>query len=350
MICVGLNGFGRIGRTICRINHRRKAFNLVAVNDVDPNVDNLAYLLKYDSTHGRLNARVESDGDVVRCDDSEMRFWACSDLHNVPWEKSGVDVLIDATGVQQNVVDAADLVQSGRIRKAIVTWSPPSGVDETLIFGVNETLYDAKRHAVVSASICDAIAAAPVLRTLDDHFGIETGLITTLHPWLSYQNLVDGAVSSVASPGHYWRDYSLGRASVMSLIPKPTTVVSAIAKVLPDIAARLEAMSFRVPTGIVACSDMTLTLRRGASAEEINELFRIGQRRPEVVRYEDEHLVSVDFAGTEESAIVDGRWTKVVNGRLAKVVLWYDNEWGYSSRVVDLVVLLARDLVAVTQV
>ncbi|MBI4506627.1 MAG: aldehyde dehydrogenase, partial [Chloroflexi bacterium] len=272
-------------------------------------------------------------------------FYAVADISEVPWAAHGVDVVIDATGVYQNVLSGQKLVGRGGVRKVIVTHAPKDGVDHTVIFGVNEQTYDPAAHHVVSASICDANATGPVLRLLDDAYGVEHGYITTLHPWLSYQNLVDGSVHSVASPGHFWQDFSLGRASSVSLIPKNTTLVEALRHVLPDVALRLDAISFRVPTGIVAASDLTLNLRRRATAADLNALFRAAAvRDARVIGYEEDHLVSIDFLGIEQSVFVDGRWTRANGGNGVKLVLWYDNEWGYANRVVDMVRLMAQSM------
>jgi glyceraldehyde 3-phosphate dehydrogenase len=342
MIKVGINGFGRIGRTIFRINQKDPAFQVVALNDLDPNVENLAYLLKYDSTYGRLSQGVSSGKNRLLVNGKPIPFYCKQDISEVPWEKHGVDVVIDATGVRQNVM-YAHKVANGVVRKVIITHSPHNLVDRTIIFGVNEGSYHPQTHHVISASICDANAAAPVLKVVDEEFGIESGFVTTLHPWLSYQNLVDGPVSSISSPGHFWNDYSLGRASTHSLIPKGTTLVQALGEVLPSIASKLEAISFRVPQAIVSCSDVTLRLKRRASVDDINRLFKLkAKTHSRIFDYQEDFLVSIDFLATDYSVTVHGRWTRVQNGRNVKLVLWYDNEWGYSRRVVDLVRYLMK--------
>ena len=347
MIRIGLNGFGRIGRAIFRINQSARKFQVVCVNDLDPNVENHAYLLKYDSTYGRFGGQVEaSNGDMhMSVDGRRIQFYAASDIAEVPWEKHDVDVLIDATGVYQNVLSSHRLVESGAVCKVIITHSPKDGVDRTIIFGVNGASYDPTMHHVVSTSTCDANAAAPVLRLLDETYGVEHGYITTLHPWLSYQNLLDGSVRSVSSPGHFWKDFSLGRASSMNLIPQNTTLVDALRCVLPELAARLDAISFRVPMAIVSASDVTLTLQQHATAKDLNALFRAeAARNRRVIGYQEDHLVSIDFLGIEQSVFVDSRWTRSNADKSIKLVLWYDNEWGYSQRVVDMVALMARHI------
>lgn len=342
MIRIGLNGFGRIGRALTRIVLQSPDLEVAVVNELDPDLENLAYLLKYDSTYGRLDTplQVLPTRELLVDNRPPLRFYASEDPSGVPWDKHGVDVLVDATGVSRNVHKDRELI-GRQVGKVVVTHAHDA-VDATVIFGVNEADYDPTAHHVVSSSICDANALAPVLSELNRTWGIEQCFVTTLHPWLPYQNLVDGPVSSVANPGHYWRDYSLGRASTFSLIPKDTTAAQATLKVLPELKDKLDAISFRVPTSIVSASDVTAVLRERASAAEVNERFRmVARQRPQLLGFEEEPVVSIDYAGTTQSGIVDGRRTKVLNGTLLKLVIWYDNEWAYSSRVADVVRLLA---------
>ena len=347
MLKVGINGFGRIGRAVFRVNASQPRFTVVAINDLDPDVENLAYLLKYDSVYGRFGAEVTASRDdrTMMVDGHRIAFESQSDIAAVPWGKHGVDLVIDASGVTQNVFASGGLIDGAVLRKVVITHSPADGVDHTIIFGVNEESYDPDRHDVVAASICDANAIAPVLKLLDDSFGIEHGFITTLHPWLSYQNLSAGSVRSVTSPGHYWTDYSLGRASSVNLIPKQTTAMDAVRRVLPEAAARIEAISFRVPTGIVSTSDLSLVLRDRPDREAVNNLMRRqAAAASHIFGFTQEPLVSQDFLAIEQSLVVDGRWTRTNPAGGCKLVVWYDNEWGYSQRVVDMVELMARHL------
>ncbi|MBI2095267.1 MAG: aldehyde dehydrogenase [Candidatus Omnitrophica bacterium] len=347
MIRIGLNGFGRIGRAIFRINEKQKRFQVVAINDLDDNVENHAYLLKYDSIHGRFKGKVNAKNGnrEMSVGGGRVRFYSEADISKVPWKKYGVDIVVDASGVYHNVLASRRLLKNKIVRKIIITHSPKDGVDFTMIFGVNETQYDPRRHGIISSSICDVNAAAPALKILDEAYGIEQGYMTTLHPWLSYQNLLDGSVRSVSSPGHFWQDFCLGRASTCSLIPKQTTVGEALGRVLPSLASRVNVISFRVPTGSVSASDITLTLRKVPKADEINKLFKNAARRnAQVIGYQEESLVSVDFLGIDQSLVVDGRWTRSNPKGGVKLVLWYDNEWGYSCRVVDAIGLVGRSL------
>ena len=342
MLKVGINGFGRIGRAIFRINAKYPRFRVVAINDLDPNLENHAYLLKYDSIYGRFHGVVETDIErkCLTVDDKDIAFYSNPHVQDVPWQEHDVDIVIEASGVKENVLAGQELIRNG-VRKMIVTHAPSEGVDKTIIWGVNENQYRDAEHHVVAASICDANAIAPVLRIMQENFGVTGGFITTLHPWLPYQNLTDGSVRSISNPGHFWTDFALGRASTMSLIPKQTTAMKAVRQVLPEVGRNIEAISFRVPTAIVSSSDVTLMLDKKASAEDINNAFAKTQKQHgRVFGYSTEDLVSIDHLAIEQSVVLDSRWTTVTANGLCKLVLWYDNEWGFSNRVVDMVSMI----------
>ena len=248
--------------------------------------------------------------------------------------------MIDATGVKENVIVAHRLIKRG-IPKVIITHSPEE-VDFTMVMGVNEDKYNPNKHHVISSSICDVSAIAPVLLEINRLWKIENCFITTLHPWLSYQNLLDGPVSSISSPGHFWKDYALGRSSILSLIPKDTTAGTATLKVLSELNGKLDAISFRVPTNIVSASDITILVENSVSANDINSHFRkMSLEKEDIFELQEESLVSIDHRGTTKSAIIDAQRTKVLNGKMIKMIIWYDNEWGYSSKVVDIARLIA---------
>ncbi|HUJ60336.1 MAG TPA: glyceraldehyde 3-phosphate dehydrogenase NAD-binding domain-containing protein [Kofleriaceae bacterium] len=337
---IGINGFGRIGRAITRILLARKRHQVVHVNDTNPDIANLAYLLKYDTTYGRLGDAVTADGDAIAIGDRKIRVSHQHDIAEVDWQD--VDVVIEATGVGRNEAHARALLP--QLRSVLVTHACPSA-DFTLVFGATDHAFDPVKHRLVSTSICDAAAAAPVLKVLHEAFGIDYGFVTTLHPWLSYQNLMDGPARSQALPGSTYAHYPLGRASVGALIPKPTTVVSACERIVPELAGILKCMSYRVPTACVSSADLSLHLERTASEDGVLaalHALRASQHGREVVRITDEPLISVDYLGDPHSCIVDTRWLMLNRGRQLKVVLWYDNEWGYSSRVADALDLVAR--------
>jgi len=336
---IGVNGFGRIGRALTRILLQRGRHRVVHINDLNADNANLAYLLKYDTTYGRLAGQVTATDEAIRIDDREIRVSHRPDISEVDW--SDADVVIECTGVTRNEQHARAVVDAGK--PVFVTNAAPSA-DFTLVFGATEGKFDKAKHRVVSTSICDAAAAAPVLKTLHEAFGVDYGFITTLHPLLSYQNLMDGPARSQAYPGAIYSHYPLGRSSVGALIPKPTTVVGACERVVPVLAGVLKCMSYRVPTSCVSSADMSLHLEKSTTEQEVIarlEALRASQAGREVVRITDEPLVSVDYLGDPHSCIIDTRWLMLNRGKQLKIVLWYDNEWGYTSRVAD-----ALDLVA----
>lgn len=319
---------------------------LVAINDVADDVDNLLYLYNYDSHYGRANPRAEriESGNSCRIGRHEVEVMRHADVANADWERLGVDLLVDASGVADNVTSCQKLVAQGAIRKAVITHSPNNDVDAYLIMGVNDDIYDPDRHHVVSNTICDANAVGHVLKALDERFGIARGMVTTLHPWLSFQNLVDGPVPWQAKPGAYWSDFSLGRSSVNALIPKNTTVISALKPVLPTIPDRVSALSYRVPTQVVCSADLTLDLQEETDTESLMRFLHERFDDSPYITIDRESLVSTDFVGQSQSASIDARWVNVIDGQMVKIVLWYDNEWGYSARVIDLLQMLGDRL------
>jgi glyceraldehyde 3-phosphate dehydrogenase len=227
MIRVGINGFGRIGRAICRANLEKQGFELVAVNDINPDINNIAYTVNYDSLYDRLREPflVDTEASVLYNAAGSIAVFQEHRIADVPWETLDVEVVIDASGVLANVLNSRRLITRGGVRKVIVTHSPDSGVDFNLVLGANEHLLDVERHDVISSSICDATAIAPVLKLMKQHFGLLCGYVTTLHPWLSYQNLMDGPASSWSVPGEIYHHYALGRSVVGNIIPKPTSAI-----------------------------------------------------------------------------------------------------------------------------
>lgn len=335
---LGINGFGRIGRNVARINQLHGRFELVAINDINPDTGNLAYLFKYDSTLGKYRGRVEATKTSMTIDGREIAAFSNADIKEVPWAAAGVDVIIDCTGVSQNVVAGADLVKAGKIKKMVVTHSSPH-VDKTIIMGVNESSYIKERHHVLSSSICDANAIGPIIAFLDRRFGIASGFVTTLHPWLSYQKLVDAPLQSQSHPGLFWNDYRLGRASMGALIPKETTAISALLAVVPELEGRLDAISYRVPTHVVSSADITVCLSKPITRKDLTQALEELAGSCRYVELNREPLVSVDFEQTDASCHVDMQFARVVSGNMAKVVVWYDNEWGYSNRALDVAAL-----------
>jgi glyceraldehyde 3-phosphate dehydrogenase len=335
-IRIGINGFGRIGRAFARINLKYGIYDIVLINDIDPDINNIAYLLKYDSTYGKLqNDKISVEDQYILVNKERIKFTSHANVADVDWNNHGVDVIIDSSGVLQNVLMAKELVKSS-VKKVLVTHSPKENIDFTFMYGVNDHLYKKSKHHVVSTSICDANAVAPFFRLIDESFGIELAEVTTLHPWLSYQNLLDGGIKSISSPGHYWSDYALGRSSIGGLIPKQTTLVSALEKVLPDLSSSVHAMSFRTPTAIVAAADGVFLLKKETTIEDIkNIISKYEIAFPGVLQLDGRSLISTDYLANENAAIIDERWLSLNGGKMLKFVLWYDNEWGYTKRVYD---------------
>jgi glyceraldehyde 3-phosphate dehydrogenase len=330
---IAINGFGRIGRAIAKINDKNKLFDLVLINDINPHPENLAYLFKYDSTYGRFNGNISHGENSIFINKKESIYSSYSKLEDISWDELSIDLLIDSSGIGKNILDGKSLIQQKKFKKMIVTNSYKD-VDNEIIMGVNDDSLSPSDD-VVSNSICDANAIAHIMKWLDDEFQILGGSLTTLHPWLAYQNLVDGTSISASNPGVVWKDYALGRASTGNLIPKNTTAMTAVEKVLPNLQGKVLSFSYRIPTDIVASSDITLNLGREVSEEELKKFFVNKCATSQYINMNSESLVSMDYEMEEVSGVIDAQWLKT-NGNVVKVVLWYDNEWGYSSRVLDL--------------
>lgn len=349
MLRVGINGFGRIGRAIYRANCEKQSFKVVAVNDINPDISNIAYTLNYDSLYDRLREplRVDSEAGVISNDRDSIAVYHESSIAEVPWEAADVDIVIDASGVLANVLAARLVVEKGRARKVMITHSPDEGVDFTMVLGANEQHLDVERHHVIASSICDATAIAPVLKLMQRAFGIRSGYVTTLHPWLNYQNLMDGPASSWSVPGEIYHHYALGRSVIGNIIPKPTSAIQATCRVLEGVTEEMiGSFSYRTPTAIVGSADITLVTEQEVTRQDVIAAFEEGEQeqRWSILHSNIEPLVSLDFKKSEYSAVVDMRWTDVIGQSMVKLVLWYDNEWGYASRVVDQVAFVSEQL------
>ena len=335
-----LNGFGRIGRAIFRVNLQRQLFDLVAINVINPDNKNIEYLTKYDSTYGRLTNEVASDDRNLYIDGCPIRVTHESEIKNLNF--TGIDVVIEATGVQKNNEQIEALAagefggKANSVRRFIITnISCKSAVN--VIFGVNEELLDDKSIRIVSSSICDTISCAPIYNILQKNFTIESGFLTTLHPWLSYQNLLDGPAKSWSNPGDVFSHYALGRAAPQTLIPKSTSAIRGLDFVFPGALQKISSFSYRTPTPVVSSAVLTLKLTENTDTDTLVSLFKDFESKQthHVIRTTDEPLVSTDYAGDDYSAIIDTRWIQVNNGNHIELVYWYDNEWGYSTRVAE---------------
>ena len=346
MLKVGINGFGRIGRAIFRINLEKKYFKVVAINDINPSNENLAYLLKYDSIYGRLDFNISSDENTLFIEDcNTIKVYHKAHIDAVPWNESDVDLIIDASGIHNNLV-LGENIKKQNVKANIITHAPDNYIDKTIIFGVNEDQIDLKTDFMISSSICDAVAFSPLIHALNNEFGVDHGFLTTLHPWLNYQCLLDGPSRSFAYPGTVYSNFALGRASTNALIPKTTSCIRAASKVLDYLNDKFQSLSYRVPTPIVSSADISVKLNKKTSKQEVIEYFKEKQKRQthKIFYNNFESLVSVDFIKSEYSAIIDHRWTNVNVFNYLKLILWYDNEWGYSCRVVDLVKMVEEHI------
>ena len=331
---VGINGFGRIGRNVYRAALGRRDLEIVAVNDItDPGT--LAHLLKYDSILGNFEGDVVADGDHLRVDGARVKVFAERDPGNLPWKDLGIDIVIESTGLFTDATKAKVHIDKGGARKVIIS-APAKNEDITIVLGVNGERYDPRQHHVVSNASCTTNCLAPVAKVLHDSFGIEAGLMTTVHSYTSDQRLLDAPHS----------DLRRARAAALSVIPTTTGAAKAMALVMPELKGKFHGISLRVPTPNVSLVDLAVMTRDPVSAETINEALReaAASDLKGILAVTEEELVSSDFKGNSNSSIVDAPLTMVVGDRHGKVFSWYDNEWGYSCRVVDLAVFMGDRL------
>jgi glyceraldehyde 3-phosphate dehydrogenase len=329
---VGINGFGRIGRCALRAAAGRDDLEFVAVNDLVEK-DTLAHLLKYDSVHGRFDD-VEATDDGLRVGGKQVRVLAERDPAELPWADLGVDIVIESTGLFTKRPDASKHLEAGA--KKVIISAPATDPDVTLALGVNDEVYDPANHPVISNASCTTNCLAPVAKVLLQEFGLKHGWMTTIHAYTSDQRLHD--------MGH--SDLRRARAAGISMIPTSTGAARAVGLVLPELQGKLDGFAIRVPTADVSVVDLVAQVDRATTADQINQAFRKAADGPMqgVLGVSDEPLVSVDFQGSTLSSIVDTPTTKVLEGTLVKVLAWYDNEWGYANRVVDLAALVASRL------
>jgi glyceraldehyde 3-phosphate dehydrogenase len=327
-IRVAINGFGRIGRLVLRsaVESGRDDMEFVAVNDLTDN-RTLAHLLEFDSVHGRWSADIETFDGGLRVDGREIRVLAERDPARLPWADLGVDVVVECTGRFTERSAAAAHLEAGA-RKVIIS-APGKNEDVTVVLGVNEKTYDPEAHHVISNASCTTNCLAPVVKVLHDAFGFERGLMTTIHAYTNDQSILDAP----------HKDLRRARAAAMSMIPTTTGAARATSLVLPEMKGRIDGMAIRVPTPDVSIVDLTCELRTDVTVDAVNDAFRSAATGDldGILGVETRPLVSIDFTGDSRSSIVDAACTTVVDRRMVKVLAWYDNEWGYSCRVVDLV-------------
>ncbi len=322
---VGINGFGRIGRNIMRAALGDKNIDFVAVNDLT-SAHTLAHLLKYDSVLGNLHAKVEAKEDTIAVDGDQFKVLQFRDPAQLPWKDLGVDIVFESTGLFTNRDAAAKHITAGA-RKVIIT-APAKGPDFSVVLGVNDELYDPAKHHSISNASCTTNCLAPLAKVLHQTFGIKKGWMTTIHSYTNDQQLLDLP----------HKDLRRARAAALSMIPTTTGAAVAVGEVLPELKGKLDGISMRVPTPNVSCVDLAAVMNRNVTAKEVNDALQQAADGPlkGILACSHEELVSIDFKGNPHSSIVDMPYTKVMDGDFVKVMAWYDNEWGYSNRCVDL--------------
>ena len=328
---VGINGFGRIGRNIMRAALGDTNIDFVAVNDLT-SAHTLAHLLKYDSVLGNLHARVEAKTDAISVDGDEFKVLSKRDPGELPWKDLGVDVVFESTGLFTSRDAAAKHVTAGA--KKVVITAPAKGPDITVVLGVNEEKYDPARHQIVSNASCTTNCLAPLAKVIHQKFGLKKGWMTTIHSYTNDQQLLDLP----------HKDLRRARAAALSMIPTSTGAALAVGEVLPELKGKLDGFAMRVPTPNVSVVDLVAIVDKKTSGEEVNAALKDASAgaMKGILQVSEEELVSIDFKGNAHSSIVDAPYTKVMEGDFVKVLSWYDNEWGYSNRCVDLLRLLVK--------
>ncbi|MBI3036363.1 type I glyceraldehyde-3-phosphate dehydrogenase [Candidatus Woesearchaeota archaeon] len=329
-IRVGINGFGRIGRMFLRAAIEDKDIDVVAVNDVT-DAKMLAYLLKYDSVHRQFQGTVEAAADSLTVNGRKIKVLSVKDPGQLPWKDLKVDVVIESTGVFTDKESASKHLAAGA-KKVLIT-APAKGPDITIVKGVNDKSYNKKAHNTCSNASCTTNSLAPMVKVLHDNFGIRHGLMTTVHAYTNDQRILDVP----------HKDLRRARAAAMSIIPTTTGAAKAIGEVIPELNGRLDGMALRVPVPDGSITDFVCVVEKPTTVEEINRAFKVAAEgyMKGVIQYNDEPIVSVDIIGNPYSSIFDATLTKVIDGVLVKVCSWYDNEWGFSKRLVDVVKMMA---------
>ena len=330
-IKVGINGFGRIGRNIMRAAMDDSNIDIVAVNDLT-NAATLAHLLKYDSILGNLKADISASGDKIKVNQDEFQVLSIKDPGQLPWKDLGVDVVFESTGIFTDRDGAAKHVAAGA--KKVVITAPAKKPDITMVLGVNDDKYDPAKHQIISNASCTTNCLAPLAKVLHEKFVIKKGWMTTVHSYTNDQQLLDLP----------HKDLRRARAAALSIIPTTTGAALAVGEVLPELKGKLDGIAMRVPTPNVSVVDLAAILEKKTTKEDVNAAFKEASEGSlkGILQYVEAPLVSVDFRGNDHSSILDAPYTSVMDGDFVKVLSWYDNEWGYSSRCVDLLRFLAK--------
>ena len=328
---VGINGFGRIGRNVVRAALHRNDIEFVAVNDLT-DTKTLAHLLKYDSVLGTLPVEIQAEGDAILVGGKRIKVFATKDPAQLDWNSVGAQIVIESTGKFTDAKDACKHLR-GSVKKVIIS-APAKNEDVTLVLGVNDAAYDPAKHNIISNASCTTNCLAPVVKVLQDTVGIQKGSMTTIHSYTNDQNVLDFP----------HKDLRRARAAALNMIPTTTGAAKAIGLVMPELKGKLDGYSMRVPTPDVSVVDLVVLTSRPTTAEEVNAAFKAAADGPMkgILAYTEDPVVSTDMLHNPNSSIVDGQMTKVLDGNLLKVISWYDNEWGYACRVVDLIAFLTK--------
>ena len=328
MLKVGINGFGRIGRMTMRASLENEKVKVVAVNDLSDS-ESLAHLLKYDSVYGILDAELKTDDQGFLIDGDRVRVFSEREPAKIPWKDAGVDVVIESTGIFTKRDAAAAHLEAGAERVII---SAPAAVDAVFVLGVNEHKYDPEKHYVVSNASCTTNALAPLAKVLHENFGLQKGLMNTTHAYTNDQNLHDFP----------HKDPRRARAAALSLIPTSTGAAKTVGEVIPELKGRIDGFAIRVPTPTVSLVDFVSVLEKNVTEEDVNAAFKKAAEGSPYLAYSEEPLVSVDYQGNPYSSTLDAQSTMVVEDNMVRIVGWYDNEWGYSCRLIDLAAMIAE--------
>jgi glyceraldehyde 3-phosphate dehydrogenase len=330
-IKVGVNGFGRIGRNVVRAGLHNPDMEFVAANDLT-DTKTLAHLLKYDSILGQLKEEIKADGEHIRVGDKKIKIFAIKDPAEIDWSRLGVEIVVESSGRFTDASDARKHLR-GSVKKVIIS-APAKNEDITIVLGVNDNMYDPAKHNIISNASCTTNCLAPVVKVLNDSFGIEKGSMTTVHSYTNDQNVLDFP----------HKDLRRSRAAAVNMIPTSTGAAKAIGLVVPELKGKLDGYAMRVPTPNVSVVDFVAVLKQNATARSVNRALKEAAEGPlqGILGYTEDPVVSSDLLHNPNSSIVDAELTKVMDGNLVKVVSWYDNEWGYSNRIVDLIAFLAE--------
>jgi len=326
---VAINGFGRIGRAVFKIAAERKGIRVVAINDL-VDTKTLAYLLQHDSMHGSFKHTVKPTKNAIFVNGRKIKVLDGKDPVRLPWKELGIDVVIESTGFFTDRESASKHIEAGA--KKVVISAPSKDADVTIAVGVNDKMYNHKIHHIISTASCTTNCLAPVVKVLNDRFGIATGFMTTVHAYTNDQKIIDVP----------HRKLRRGRAAALNIIPTTTGATSAVAEVIPELKGRLDGLAMRVPVANGSIVDFVCQLKTKATAEQINQALKNAStgKLKGILEYSEEELVSMDIVGNTHSAVVDGQSTLSLNGNFVKVLAWYDNEWGYSSRLVDMLEMI----------